>query len=139
MNGKTWLISGAVFGLLAVAIGAFGAHGLEKAVATWDLTADQQAQRLHNWEVGVRYQMYHALALVLLGTLSFGRPALGTKTAGAAWILGILIFSGCLYLYVLTGWKQFGMIVPIGGVSLLVGWLALAVAALRDLPESPAP
>ena len=138
MNGKTWLISGAVFGLLAVAIGAFGAHGLEKAVANWDLTADQQAQRLHNWEVGVRYQMYHALALVLLGTLWFVRPAIATKTTGAAWILGILIFSGCLYLYVLTGWKQFGMIVPIGGVSLLVGWLALAVAALRDSPESPA-
>jgi uncharacterized membrane protein YgdD (TMEM256/DUF423 family) len=139
MNGKTWLISGAVFGLLAVAIGAFGAHGLEKAVAAWDLTAEQQTERLHNWEVGVRYQMYHALALVVLGTLSFVRPAIGTKTTGAAWILGILIFSGCLYLYVLTGWKQFGMIVPIGGVSLLVGWLALAVAVLRDSSPLRAP
>jgi len=132
------LICGAVFGLLAVAIGAFGAHGLEKAVAAWDLTAEQQAERLHNWEVGVRYQMYHALALVVLGTLSFARPAIGTKTTGAAWILGILIFSGCLYLYVLTGWKQFGMIVPIGGVSLLAGWWALAVAALRDSSPRPA-
>lgn len=132
------MICGAVFGLLAVAIGAFGAHGLEKAVAAWDLTAEQQAERLHNWEVGVRYQMYHALALVVLGTLSFARPAIGTKTTGAAWILGILIFSGCLYLYVLTGWKQFGMIVPIGGVSLLAGWWALAVAALRDSSPRPA-
>ncbi len=137
MNGKTWLLSGAVFGLLAVALGAFGAHGLEKAVTTWGLTAGEQAHRLHNWEVGVRYQMYHALALAILGILATVRPATGLNVAGIAFVLGVLIFSGCLYGYVFTGWKWFGMIVPVGGVSMIVGWFALAVGLLREASPPP--
>jgi uncharacterized membrane protein YgdD (TMEM256/DUF423 family) len=128
MSAKTWLFTGAVLGLLAVALGAFGAHGLEKAVTNWGLTAEEQVQRLDNWEVAVRYQMYHALALVLIGTLSAARPRIAVNLAGGAWTFGILVFSGCLYLYVLTGWRPLGMIVPIGGVALLIGWLALAIA-----------
>jgi uncharacterized membrane protein YgdD (TMEM256/DUF423 family) len=135
-SGRTWLFVGAVFGLAAVALGAFGAHGLEKAVADWGLSAEQQTQRLQTWEVGVRYQMYHALALLLVGTLASVRPTAGFQTAAIAWIVGVLIFSGCLYLYVLSGWKTFGMIVPIGGVSLIVGWAALAVASLKIRVET---
>lgn len=136
MSGRTWLIVGAMFGLSAVALGAFGAHGLEKAVADWGLSAEQQTQRLQNWEVGVRYQMYHALALLLVGTLALLRPMAGFKVAASAWICGVLIFSGCLYLYVLTGWKTLGLIVPIGGVSLLIGWTALAFASLKIRGET---
>jgi uncharacterized membrane protein YgdD (TMEM256/DUF423 family) len=136
MSGRTWLIVGAIFGLSAVALGAFGAHGLEKAVADWGLNAEQQTQRLQNWEVGVRYQMYHALALLLVGTLASVRPSGGFKAAAIAWIVGVLIFSGCLYLYVLTGWKTFGMIVPISGVSLLIGWAALAAACMKTGVET---
>jgi uncharacterized membrane protein YgdD (TMEM256/DUF423 family) len=136
MSGRTWLIVGAILGLSAVALGAFGAHGLEKAVADWGLSAEQQTQRLQSWEVGVRYQMYHALALLLVGTLASVRPMGGFKAAAIAWIVGVLIFSGCLYLYVLTGWKTFGMIVPIGGVSLLIGWAALAAACMKNPVET---
>jgi uncharacterized membrane protein YgdD (TMEM256/DUF423 family) len=60
----------------------------------------------------------------------------GFKAAAIAWIVGVLIFSGCLYLYVLTGWKTFGMIVPIGGVSLLIGWAALAATCMRTHVET---
>jgi uncharacterized membrane protein YgdD (TMEM256/DUF423 family) len=131
MSGRTWLIVGALLGLSAVALGAFGAHGLEKAVGDWGLSAEQQTQRLQNWEVGVRYQMYHALALLLLGTLASVRSLGGFKAAAIAWIIGVFIFSGCLYLYVLTGWKTFAMIVPVGGVSLLIGWAALTAAFMK--------
>jgi uncharacterized membrane protein YgdD (TMEM256/DUF423 family) len=131
MPGNRWLLIAAVFGLLAVALGAFGAHGLEKAVRNWGLSEAEQAHRLHNWEVGVRYQMYHALALLAIGILAAQQPSAALRGAGIAFTLGILIFSGCLYAYVGSGFKWLGMIVPIGGVALLAGWLLLAVAAIQ--------
>jgi len=111
----SWTFVGAVFGFLGVAAGAFGAHALRGAV-----TPD----RLEIFETAVRYQMYHSLAIVLSGIL-------GAARASTAFLIGILIFSGSLYLLVLTGKRWLGAVTPIGGVSFLVGWILLALAARR--------
>lgn len=119
---------GAVVGGLAVAIGAFGAHGLQGRV-TPDLLAV--------FEIGVRYQMYHALALVLLGLFAGRGPSpvpleLPPGVAPAAWcfLAGILLFSGSLYVLVLTGTRWLGAVTPLGGVAFIVAWMLFARAAL---------
>ena len=115
-------VGGGVFALLAVALGAFGAHGLEGHLPPEDLAT---------FETGARYQMYHALALILLAV---GRPRLSPGWARAAlwaFILGILLFSGSLYALVLSGIRSLGAVTPFGGVSFLVGWVALTLAFLR--------
>lgn len=114
---------GALSGLLAVAAGAFGAHGLRDR-----LTPDL----LQVFELGVRYQMYHALALVAAG-LAAGRWGGGAiTTAGWLFMVGTLIFSGSLYVLALTGQKWLGAITPLGGLAFLGGWAALAWAAFRS-------
>jgi uncharacterized membrane protein YgdD (TMEM256/DUF423 family) len=114
---------GCVFGGLAVALGAFGAHALQSRLP---------ADRLAIFETGVRYQMYHALALVGVAFVlqAGGRAALATS-AGWAFVAGIVIFSGSLYALVLTGVRAWGAVTPIGGLALLAGWALLALAASR--------
>jgi uncharacterized membrane protein YgdD (TMEM256/DUF423 family) len=116
---------GAVLGALAVAIGAFGAHGLQGRVTP---------ELLAVFEVGVRYQMFHALALILLGLFA-GREAssaLPTSVAPAAalFLAGVVVFSGSLYLLVLTGARWLGAVTPLGGVAFILGWVMFARAAL---------
>ena len=113
---------GALFGFLAVALGAFGAHGLEGRLSPADLAT---------FETAVRYQMYHALALVFLGYRTAARPVFRGRMAGWAFTLGILFFSGSLYLLVLTGQRWLGAVTPLGGVAFLVGWAGMAAAFLR--------
>ena len=113
---------GALFGFLAVALGAFGAHGLEGRLSPGDLAT---------FETAVRYQMYHALALILLGTTAARLPSVRVRAAGWAFATGILVFSGSLYLLVLTGHRWLGAVTPLGGVAFLVGWGALAAAFMR--------
>lgn len=125
------LLVAALMGSLGVILGAFGAHALESAVKDWGLAADEQARRLVTWDVAVRYQMYHALALLATGILAVHKPTKSLVVAGAAFTLGTLVFSGCLYVLVLSGVKILGAVVPLGGLGLIVGWLALAVAAWR--------
>ena len=117
--------TGAVLAGLAVAAGAFGAHGLKAS-----LTASGQAE---NWETACRYAMYHALALVAVGLLAAIRSPAPAGLTAAAWcfLIGTLIFSGCLAVLALTGIKILGAIVPIGGVLMIVGWAILALAAAR--------
>lgn len=119
---------GAVLGGLGVAIGAFGAHGLQGRV-TPDL--------LNVFEIGVRYQMYHALALVLLGLFAGRGPSpvpieIPAGVAPAAWLFlaGVVLFSGSLYVLVLTGTKWLGAVTPLGGVAFIVAWVLFARAAL---------
>ena len=125
------LLVAALMGALGVILGAFGAHGLESAVKDWGLAAEEQARRLETWDVAVRYQMYHALALLATGILAVHKPTKSLVVAAAAFTLGTLVFSGCLYLLVLSGIKILGAVVPLGGLGLIVGWLALAVAVWR--------
>ncbi len=125
MSPRTWILLGAIFGALAVGTGAFGAHGLKERLKAND--------REETYETAVRYQFYHALALVLVGLLGLQGAISGPSLniAGIAFTVGILIFSGLLYGYSLGGPKILGAIVPIGGVAFIVGWVAMVVAAVR--------
>ncbi len=110
---------GALNGLISVAAGAFGAHALKQRL---------DARSLEIFETAARYQMFHALAMVLCGVL----VARGATTAGWVFQAGIVIFSGSLYALALTGTKGLGAITPIGGLAFLVGWALLAWSALRS-------
>lgn len=120
-----WMIvAGALNGALAVMAGAFGAHGL-KARLSPDLLAV--------WHTGAEYQMYHALALLLAGVLAASQPQLALNGAGVAFLVGILLFSGALYVLALTGMKALGAVAPFGGTAFIVGWLWLAWAAFSAM------
>jgi uncharacterized membrane protein YgdD (TMEM256/DUF423 family) len=119
---NTWLAAGAVLGALAVALGAFGAHGLKTRV---------DADLLAVFETGVRYHMYHALALLAVGLTAMTRNSAWINAAGWLFVIGIVVFSGSLYLLTATGMRWLGAITPIGGVAFIVGWAALAVGVLR--------
>lgn len=116
-----WFISGAVFAGLGVALGAFGAHALKARLTP---------ERLETFETGVRYQMYHAFGLLVAGlALRSGMPAGWLAAAGGLFLAGILLFSGSLYLLVLSERRWLGAITPLGGVSFILGWLCLLAAA----------
>lgn len=122
MSGGAWILIGAVCGFVAVAAGAFGAHFLRERLS---------ADMLAIFETGARYQMYHALAIVLVGVLARQHAMASLNTAGSLFLLGILIFSGSLYLLSWSGLRWLGAITPIGGMALLGGWIALALASRR--------
>jgi uncharacterized membrane protein YgdD (TMEM256/DUF423 family) len=113
------LVLGALFAAAAVALGAFGAHGLRNIVGT---------RELGWWTTAVHYHMWHALALVALAALPIERRGL----PAAFFAAGILIFSGSLYLIALTGARWLGAVTPIGGLLLIAGWLLLAWRAFRS-------
>ncbi|WP_101675730.1 DUF423 domain-containing protein [Alloalcanivorax mobilis] len=119
---KYLLVLGALNGALAVILGAFGAHGLKSRV---------DAAMLEVWSTASQYHFYHALALLLVGLLARQLGATGLVTAG--WILfaGMLVFSGSLYVLVLSGQKWLGAVTPLGGLALIVGWLWLAATLIR--------
>ena len=121
------IVAGAVDAALAVGLGAFAAHGLKDRL---DATA------LAVFETGARYQMYHALAIVLCGTLVARYPA--AQPAGWIFQLGIVLFSGSLYVMGLTGIRSLGLITPFGGFAMLLGWAFLALAG-RRLATATAP
>ncbi len=117
MNSKTMLLSGSILGALSVAFGAFGAHMLESSLSPEDLAI---------FETGVRYQMYHALALILCANLPRGA---GFAAHGFLW--GTVVFSGSLYLLVLLDARWLGAITPIGGTLLIIGWIVLILRSLK--------
>ena len=119
---KLFFVLGAVLGGLAVLIGAFGAHGLRESVSVEDLAT---------FEIGVRYQMYHALALLAVAWAHTRWESTAVVAAGWFFVAGIVVFSGSLYLLVLTGQRWLGAVTPIGGVAFLIGWALLAWTALR--------
>lgn len=127
MHGWGWMRVGAVLGFLAVAFGAFGAHGLKARLDGLGTAA--------SFQTAVQYHMYHALALLALGMIAVFRPGTAVTVAGWSFLLGVLVFSGSLYVLSLTGLKWLGAITPIGGLAMLVGWAALAVAASGGVPE----
>jgi uncharacterized membrane protein YgdD (TMEM256/DUF423 family) len=120
---RTFLFLGAMLGFLGVAGGAFGAHALRAR-----LSPDMLAV----FETGVRYHMYHALAVLLVGAI-LGRQESSRLAATAGWlfIVGIVFFSGSLYALALTGVGTLGAVTPIGGVLFLAGWLCLAASMLN--------
>jgi uncharacterized membrane protein YgdD (TMEM256/DUF423 family) len=120
---RLFLAMGAISGFLAVAFGAFGAHALRERLGE---------HLLGIYEVGVRYQMYHALALLAVGILLARGASTALHVAGWCFVGGTLVFSGSLYALSLTGVRWLGAITPIGGVAFLVGWACLAWAAWRS-------
>ncbi len=120
-----WLTASGISGFLAVALGAFGAHGLKSRLA---LVADG-AQRLSWWETAAHYHLTHALGLGLVALVVARAPQ--ARFAGMAFVLGTLFFSGSLYFMALGGPRLLGAVTPLGGLSLLAGWAVLAYCGLR--------
>jgi uncharacterized membrane protein YgdD (TMEM256/DUF423 family) len=110
----------AVIGAAAVALGAFGAHALRGML-------DDSALAI--WHTAVEYQFWHALALLAAGLVARERPSRALRVAALAFVGGIVLFCGSLYLLALGAPRAFGAITPVGGVALILGWLALAIAA----------
>lgn len=123
MNPKLMLMLGAAYGFVGVAFGAFGAHALRSR-----LTPDQLAV----WRTAVEYQFWHALALLAVGLLALSRPGPLLSAAGWSFAIGVLLFSGSLYLLTLSGVRMLGAVTPFGGLLFLVGWALLVVHAARS-------
>lgn len=119
---KIWLLLAAANGFLSVGLGAFGAHGLKGKVGEVELAA---------FETGAQYHMYHALALLAVAWLATLTHSMSVTIAGSAFITGILLFSGSLYVLGATGSRTLVLLTPLGGTAFLIGWLCLAVAARR--------
>ncbi len=120
---RLFFVLGGISGGLAIALGAFGAHGLRARIA---------ADMLSTFETGVRYHIYHALALIAVAYAitrwtSTGLPAV----AGWLFLIGTVLFSGSLYLLALTGQRWLGAVTPLGGVAFIAGWVCLVLAAAR--------
>ncbi|MDI1322598.1 MAG: DUF423 domain-containing protein [Algoriphagus sp.] len=125
MTGKQIIQSAAIFGAIAVGIGAFGAHGL-KAVL-------EETGRIETFETAVKYHFYHSLGLFLIGILALLKPdCKGLSFSAICMILGILIFSGSLYILSLTGITWLGAITPLGGVAFILGWMGIFRAATKN-------
>ncbi len=120
---KILLLLGALMGFLSVALGAFGAHALKTKLGQ-DMAAA--------YEVGARYQMYHAIAIFLSVWISTLTSSYFAILSGWSFVLGIAFFSGSLYMMALTGIRVFGAITPFGGVLLILGWVFLGIAALKS-------
>lgn len=145
--GRLWLVLGALLAGLSVVTGAFAAHGLDKVyveryagqtrvVAGREIPLAEKY--LHDFKTGAEYQMTHALGLLAVGLLAQRRSGGLLTIAGTAFVLGICLFSGSLYVLTWTGVRALGAITPIGGVAFLVGWAALALSVFRQPKELPA-
>jgi uncharacterized membrane protein YgdD (TMEM256/DUF423 family) len=114
---RLFFIAGTISACMAVGLGAFGAHGLKGRLSP---------EMFNAFEVGVRYQMYHALALLAVAWVVTRLPGAAVVASGWLFVAGTVIFSGSLYLLSVTGSRWLGAITPIGGAAFLLGWLSLA-------------
>lgn len=152
-TSKFWISAGALFAALSVGLGAFGAHGLKDVIGksfTPEKTASNDAEagadeielapetraqfiqrRLENWDTASRYQMYHALGMILVGLFCVVHNLKLCRIAAILFSIGIVLFSGSLYVLVLTNVKVLGAIVPLGGLSFIAGWLCFALAVWK--------
>jgi uncharacterized membrane protein YgdD (TMEM256/DUF423 family) len=120
---RIWLVLAALNGALAVAFGAFAAHGLSQQL---------DAHALGIFETGARYHMYHALAMGLAALAMQSSGVRAATWSAALFLIGIILFSGSLYALAMTGERVFAFATPVGGVSFLAGWILLALAAWRS-------
>ncbi|UFT99000.1 DUF423 domain-containing protein [Radiobacillus kanasensis] len=119
---KLFFLLAVINGFLAVALGAFGAHGLEGKLSE---------KMLKTWEKAVTYQMFHTMALFVTGLFMMKTQISNLTTAGWLFFIGIILFSGSLYIYASTGIKALAMITPLGGVAFLAGWVILGIAVTK--------
>lgn len=130
MKTQSAVLAGAIVGMLAVALGAFGAHAFKAMLIA--------SGRLDTFELAVKYQFYHALALVLTGLLQHVFPNSWFRIAAALFLTGIVLFSGSLYLLCFTGATSVAMITPFGGVALISGW-ALLIGGAWSIHKTKVP
>lgn len=122
---KLFVILGAINAFLAVALGAFGAHGLEGKL---------EPKYLETWKTGVTYQMFHATGLLIIGVILGKLPASSLlTTSGWLMFIGIILFSGSLYVLSVTKISILGAITPLGGVAFLAAWVLLIIASVKYL------
>ncbi len=119
---RLFVIVGSFFAMTGIVMGAFGAHLLKERLSS---------EKLSILEIGIRYQIYHALALFVVAWAISRWPYQSTISVGWLFIMGVLLFSGSLYLIVLTGQRWLGAITPIGGLAMILGWAILAWVAFR--------
>jgi len=119
---STWFGVGALTAAIGVGLGAFGAHGLKTRVST---------EMLAVFETAVRYQLIHALGLLAVGWAASHWPGTTLQVSGSLMLAGVVLFSGSLYLMVLTGARWLGAVTPLGGLAFIVSWLLLALTAFR--------
>lgn len=123
MSARFFIVAAAISGFICVALGAFASH----------LLKNQLSERLYEvLQTGIQYQMFHTLALLLVALLFKGQMSALLRWTGAAFLTGILLFCGSLYLLALSGQHWLGAVTPIGGTLFLIGWACLAVAAYRQ-------
>lgn len=128
MSDRVWIVCGALLSGLAVAASAYGAHGLKPQVEKKLV----DAQRLDDFETAARNHTIHAIALVLVGLIARGRaPSWMIHVAGGAFLAGLVLFCGGLYVYAISDNRALIGAAPVGGILFMVGWLALAIAACR--------
>lgn len=140
MAARLWIIIAGLLGAGAVTLGAYHAHGLDAWLEKKELTTAELAERMHHCEVAVKYQMYHALAILGIGILAARRCTWSLSLAALAMLLGVFAFSGGLYFIVFDLPELHWSIVPLGGLLMIVGWVLLAIAAFtiavdRDKPK----
>ena len=123
MSQRQTLLCGAILGLLGVALGAFGAHALKDILI--------QYGRLETYELAVRYQFYHALALLVIGLLMEKFESTMFRWAALLIFVGVVFFSGSLYLFAFTNITTFAMITPLGGIMMLLGWGSLTYSMIK--------
>ena len=131
---QRWIAVGAIVGAIGVALGAFAAHGLKDFLADRGYAGDDLARRLEIFDTAIRYQMLHAIAIVLCGLALDARAAPAWRIAPWLFLCGVLLFSGLLKVMTFAGpsWNWLGGVVPFGGAAMIGGWLALAVGALKN-------
>ena len=121
------ILGSGIFGFLAVALGAFGAHGLKTRLGP----LPDGALRLEWWSTAAHYHLVHALALAVVAFLATRTSSTAVTVAAIGFVIGILVFSGSLYVMTLTGIRALGAVTPLGGLAFLVGWASIAVAAWK--------
>jgi uncharacterized membrane protein YgdD (TMEM256/DUF423 family) len=139
VHPKTWIIVAAFLGATGVAVGAYHAHGLRGLLERQGLAAEEVGSRMETCAVAVRYQMYHALALLGVGALAARQRSVGLTASGGLFVLGTLLFSGMLYRIVFSDSPVHWAIVPIGGLILILAWITLAAAGLSYGPKRVGP
>lgn len=121
---KALVLIGIIYGFLSVALGAFGAHALEGKISE---------SAILTWEKAVHYQMFHALSILLAGFALIKFDSTALLIAGWSFVIGVLLFSGSLYMYSTTGIRMMAMITPFGGVVFLIGWVLFGYAMMKML------
>lgn len=121
---KVLVFIGILFGFLSVALGAFGAHALEGKISESSIAT---------WEKAVHYQMFHAVSILIVGFALIRFDSSALLFAGWSFVIGVLLFSGSLYMYSTTGIRTMAMITPFGGVIFLLGWILFGYAMMKVL------